>query len=75
MVGTPDRQLSQEVWPEPVMGVIFAGVRPLVDGLQAHDAHQKARTVATRRKPGLGKIGHDLAAAKERVLRKYLVNL
>ncbi len=57
------------------MGVLFAHVRPLVYGVQAHDAHQTARTVATRRKPGLGKIGYDLAAAKERVLRKYLVNL
>jgi len=30
------------------MGVLFAHVRPLVYGVQAHDAHQTARTVATR---------------------------
>jgi hypothetical protein len=30
------------------MGVLFARVRPLVYGVQAYDAHQTARTVATR---------------------------
>ena len=32
-------------------------------------------TVPSCREPGLGKLGRNLAASEERVLRNYLVNL
>ena len=50
-LGPRDRQLSQQVWPDLVLGMLLAGVRPFVDGLQPHDAHQAAHAMATCRKP------------------------
>ena len=75
MIGPRDWQLSQQVWPDLVLRMLLAGVGPFIDRLQPHDAHQAAHAVPSRREPGLGKIRRNLAAAKERVLRKDPINL
>ncbi len=55
MVRARDRQLSQQVWPDLVLGMLLAGVGPFVDGLQPHDAHQATHTMATRGNPDWGR--------------------
>ena len=56
-------------------GCFLLVLGPFVDGLQPHDAHQATHAVPSCREPRLGQIRRDLAAAKERILRKYPVNL
>jgi hypothetical protein len=75
MVGALDWQLSQQIGIDRVLRVLLAGVGAFVDGLQAHDAHQAAHTVATRVEPSSRQIGSDLAAAKEGILREDTVDL
>ncbi len=73
--GPRDCQLSQQIGIDPMLRVFLAGVWALINGLQTHNAHQATHTMPPRREPGLGKISCNLAAAKERILRKYPVNL
>ena len=58
-----------------MLRVLLAGAGPFVDGLQPHDAHQAPHAVPPCREPRLGQIRRDLTTAKERILRKYPVNL
>jgi len=55
--------------------MLLACVGPFLDRLQPHDAHQAAHAMSPCREPGLGKIRRNLAAAKERVRRKNLIDL
>ena len=58
-----------------MLTMFLASVRTFINVLQAYDAHQASDIVPPSREPGLRKIGRDLAAAKEWMLRKYRVNL
>jgi len=58
-----------------VLWVLLAGVRPIVEGLQSYDVLQATQAMPSGREPGPGEIRRDLAAAKDRVFRKYPVNL
>ena len=50
--------------------VLLAGVWPYVGSLGSYDVHQATEALMPSREPGLGKVSHNLAAAKERILRK-----
>ena len=75
LVRTRDRQLLQQVWPDLVLWMLLACVGPFLDRLQPHDAHQAAHAMSPCLEPGLEKIPRNLAAAKERVRRKNLIEL
>ena len=51
MIGPCDCQLAQQVKPDLVPGMLLAGVWPLEDGLQPHDAHQATPAVPPCRAP------------------------
>jgi len=55
--------------------MLLACVGPFLDRLQPHYAHQAAHAMSPCREPGLGKIRRNLAAAKERVRCKNLIDL
>jgi hypothetical protein len=75
LIGPDEGKVSQQVGINAVLRMLLAGVRPLVNSLYAYNAHQAAHTVPPCREPCLGKIGRNLAAPKERLLREYLINL
>jgi hypothetical protein len=58
-----------------MLWILLAGVWALIDGLLAHDVHQATNTMPPCRETGLRKISRDLAATKERILRKYPIDL
>ena len=70
-----DCELSKQIGIDQMLGVLFAGVWALVDGLQAHVVHKATNTMPSCRKPRLRKIGRDLAAPQEWVFSKYPVDL
>ena len=57
-----------------MLTMFLASVRTFINVLQAYDAYQASDIVPPSREPGLRKIGRDLAAAKEWMLRKYRDN-
>ena len=75
MVRARDRQLSQQVWVDPMRGVLLAGVEPFVDGLPPHQTHQSAHPVATGMEPISRQVGRNLAAAEEPVFGEHAVDL
>lgn len=58
-----------------MLWVLLAGVWTFVDGLESHQTHQSAYTVATGMKTISRQVGRDLAAAEERMLREHAVDL
>jgi hypothetical protein len=58
-----------------MLRVLLAGVWPYVGSLESYDVHQATKAMTPSREPGLGKVSRNLAAAKERILRKYTVDL
>ena len=58
-----------------MLWVLLAGVRAFVDGLESHQTHQPAHTVATGMETISRQVGRYLAAAEERILREHAVDL
>ena len=58
-----------------MLRMLLASIWTLVDGLQAHDAHQTTHAVSSCREPRFRSLCHNLTAAKEWVLPKNKVNL
>ena len=54
---------------------MFAGVRPYLGSLVSYDVHQVTKAITPSLETGLGKVSRNLAAAKERILRKCTVDL
>lgn len=75
MIGSRDRQLSQQVGINAMLRMLLAGVRAFVDGLESHQTHQPAHTVATGMETISRQVGRYLAAAEERILREHAVDL
>ena len=58
-----------------MLWVVLAGIWAFLDGLEPHQTHQPAHTVATGMEPISRQVNRDLAAAEERILREHAVDL
>ena len=69
LFGPRDLQALQEVREDRMGRMRLADLRPAIDCVQAHLAHEAAHTVASHLDPVPRQPGCDLAAAEERILR------
>ena len=74
LVGPVDRHPLEQIGINPVRRVRRAGSRRLVDGLQAHEAHQTANPVTTDAVTLPPQLADHLTGAVERILQKQLVD-
>ncbi len=74
MIGADYRQVPQQIRINPVLRVWSAGSRRLVDGLQAHEAHQAANPVTAGRDTLPPQLAYHLPAAVEGIFEKQLVD-